>query len=147
MCQRAKDYVDPKLNAVIVECWNEFGEGTYIEPTTQFGFGYLDALRTAFCQDNSHHLDVTPRQLGVTVPTYPEIPVFGDRQIAAQNGNLVYNPGFEKTYGWETYSRAPLVLDTNVRKSGIRSCAVKPVQLGIKSGWEVPVERGDRLEV
>jgi len=97
MCQRAKDYVDPKLNAVIVECWNEFGEGTYIEPTTQFGFGYLDALCTAFCQDNSHHLDVTPRQLGVTVPTYPEIPVFGDRQISAQNGNLVYNPGLKKS--------------------------------------------------
>ena len=57
----------------------------------------LDALCTAFCQDNSHHLDVTPRQLGVTVPTYPEIPVFGDRQISAQNGNLVYNPGLKKS--------------------------------------------------
>lgn len=33
---------------VIVCCWNEYGEGSYIEPTKRDGFAYLEALKSTF---------------------------------------------------------------------------------------------------
>lgn len=32
---------------LIVCCWNEFGEGNYLEPTKKSGFAFLDALKSA----------------------------------------------------------------------------------------------------
>ncbi|MGF6404127.1 MULTISPECIES: glycoside hydrolase family 99-like domain-containing protein [Pseudomonas] len=32
------------LNTIIICCWNEFGEGSYIEPTKKFGFDYLEQI-------------------------------------------------------------------------------------------------------
>ena len=32
----------------IICCWNEFGEGSYIEPTKGNGFGYLERIRAVF---------------------------------------------------------------------------------------------------
>lgn len=37
-----------KTLGVVVCCWNEFGEGSYIEPTKKFGFEYLEKLRMVF---------------------------------------------------------------------------------------------------
>jgi hypothetical protein len=36
----------PKI--LMIEAWNEFGEGSYIEPTKKWGFGYLEAIKKAF---------------------------------------------------------------------------------------------------
>lgn len=33
------------LNSVVICCWNEFGEGSYIEPTKKFGFKYLEQIK------------------------------------------------------------------------------------------------------
>lgn len=33
---------------VIICCWNEFGEGSYIEPTKKMGFRYLDVVKQVF---------------------------------------------------------------------------------------------------
>lgn len=30
---------------IMLASWNEWGEGNYMEPDTEFGFGYLEALR------------------------------------------------------------------------------------------------------
>lgn len=35
---------------VLLDNWNEFGEGHYIMPTAKYGFGYLDAVRNVFGQ-------------------------------------------------------------------------------------------------
>ena len=32
----------------IICCWNEFGEGSYIEPTQRDGFGFLERVRRVF---------------------------------------------------------------------------------------------------
>ena len=48
----ARLFVDsyPSLTkrTVLVCCWNEFGEGSYIEPTQGIGFDYLRAIRNVF---------------------------------------------------------------------------------------------------
>lgn len=54
---------DPRLpNIAIIEAWNEWGEGSYIEPHQEFGFGYLDAIREVFAA-NGAHADVGPADL------------------------------------------------------------------------------------
>lgn len=32
----------------LICCWNEFGEGSYIEPTKRHGFGHLERIRAVF---------------------------------------------------------------------------------------------------
>ena len=65
--RRAKDWCDrhtpdgfPRL--ITVNSWNEWTEGSYLEPCEQFGYGYLDAVRKVFgkegrrvgeCEDSS----------------------------------------------------------------------------------------------
>lgn len=38
---------------VMIEAWNEFGEGSYIEPTEGTGFGYLQAIKDVFYNESS----------------------------------------------------------------------------------------------
>lgn len=57
---------------VLIEAWNEWGEGSYVEPHSEFGFGYLDALREVFTDAATAHDDVTPADVGLgpyDVPT------------------------------------------------------------------------------
>jgi len=51
--------------AILVEAWNEWGEGSYIEPHSEFGFGYLDAIRGVFTDAPHTHEDVTPADVGL----------------------------------------------------------------------------------
>ncbi len=73
MCRRAKRFTDERPaerapRIVISEAWNEFGEGSYIEPTEEYGFGYLDAMRKVFTDADPRHKDITPKKLGKQVP-------------------------------------------------------------------------------
>ncbi|PIV54398.1 hypothetical protein COS16_10485 [Candidatus Desantisbacteria bacterium CG02_land_8_20_14_3_00_49_13] len=64
---------EDKSRVVLVESWNEFGEGDYIEPHREFGFGYLDAIREVFAEDQKGHIDVTPRDIGLEVKQWVEV--------------------------------------------------------------------------
>ena len=51
--KRAKDWTDrnaqpgvPKL--ITINSWNEWTEGSYLEPDTKLGFGYLEAVKNIF---------------------------------------------------------------------------------------------------
>ncbi|GAA4777706.1 glycoside hydrolase family 99-like domain-containing protein [Olivibacter ginsenosidimutans] len=49
--QQAKDYIDghpnqPKL--ITINAWNEWAEGSMLEPEKKYGFGYLEAVRKVF---------------------------------------------------------------------------------------------------
>jgi hypothetical protein len=52
MLQRARTFArrhpDLTRGIVLVMAWNEFGEGGYVEPTRQWGFAYLEAIRDVF---------------------------------------------------------------------------------------------------
>ncbi len=60
--QRPADGLASRL--VLVDNWNEFGEGHYVFPTREHGFGYLDALREVFAPDAPAHGDLAPDRLG-----------------------------------------------------------------------------------
>jgi len=48
----ARDFMDSHVNETrrlgVICCWNEFGEGSYIEPTKVHGFGYLEKVKAVF---------------------------------------------------------------------------------------------------
>lgn len=52
----AKQLVDTRkvgiLDIVMIEAWNEFGEGAYIEPTKKWGFKYLKTISDVFRKSN-----------------------------------------------------------------------------------------------
>ncbi len=49
---------------LVVNNWNEFGEGHFLMPTKTFGFTYLDIFRKTFTGDSDHsHIEPTENQL------------------------------------------------------------------------------------
>jgi hypothetical protein len=62
------------LQAVLIEAWNEWGEGSYIEPHNEYGFEYLDAIREVFTDAPAAHADPAPVDAGLgpyDVPAEP----------------------------------------------------------------------------
>jgi glycosyl transferase family WbsX len=76
MLARARAFVDRHPVAggkklVLIEAWNEYGEGEIIEPHREWGFDYLDAIRSVFVAGPTTHRDVVPEDLGLPVPRAP----------------------------------------------------------------------------
>ena len=51
--RRAKDWLDRNMKPgqprlMTINSWNEWTEGSYLEPDTKWGFGYLDAVKRVF---------------------------------------------------------------------------------------------------
>ena len=144
MCAAAKRYVDPKLRMVLAECWNEFGEGSYIEPTVRYGFGSLDAMRDAFCEDNPQHEDLVPLNVGRRPPTFADVPESAERLMAA-GANMLHNGDMEGDWGWVTYRGG----DTPRIRPGRqgRWCLRVPSGQGVKTQWHMPVPKDRRVRV
>lgn len=71
LCKRTKQMMDslPENQLghrmALLDNWNEFGEGHYITPTSQEGFGYLDAVRNVFTNGPRKHIDIVPSDVGL----------------------------------------------------------------------------------
>jgi hypothetical protein len=63
--QRIDAQTDPPRKMMIVEAWNEWGEGAICEPELRYGFGQLDAIREVFCPDAGPHVDICPTDVGL----------------------------------------------------------------------------------
>ena len=49
--EKAKAYLDShpeQVKLVTINSWNEWSEGSYLEPDVEFGYGYLEAVREVF---------------------------------------------------------------------------------------------------
>jgi hypothetical protein len=59
-CRASLKYIDRRLNMAIIEAWNEWGEGSFLEPDKQWGFGFLDQVRATFSSAPPQHTDLVP---------------------------------------------------------------------------------------
>lgn len=49
---------------LLLDNWNEWGEGHYLAPYREYGFGYLDAVRRVFTDAPAAHRDLIPEDIG-----------------------------------------------------------------------------------
>jgi hypothetical protein len=61
MLRRSLKHIDPELKMVIIEAWNEWGEGSFVEPSQASGFDYLEAIRDVYFGPVKSHIDLRPR--------------------------------------------------------------------------------------
>jgi hypothetical protein len=57
-----KDQLGHRL--LLLDNWNEWGEGHYLAPYREYGFGYLDAVRKVFSGAPEEHDDLLPEDVG-----------------------------------------------------------------------------------
>lgn len=109
----------PKL--AVVWAWNEWGEGSYVEPCRGSGFGYLDAIRAVFTEASEEHTDLVPADVGLGPYEFRPVPYrtawefeqeaegwdggMGVRDLRVENGRLCFT----------TASRDPAIFGPPVR--------------------------------
>ena len=70
LLRQAADYVatlpEEQLGSrmLLLDNWNEWGEGHYIAPYREFGFGYVDAVRNVLTDAPTDHVDLIPEDIG-----------------------------------------------------------------------------------
>jgi hypothetical protein len=64
--QHLKAFLDETHSRVaILEAWNEWGEGSYIEPNREFGFADLEAVRRTFARPGDWPTNIGPQDVGL----------------------------------------------------------------------------------
>lgn len=75
MLLAARERMDPKGPAsrrvALIEAWNEWGEGSTVEPDLEDGFAKVDAIREVFAAGAGAHVDVAPQDLGLPLIEWP----------------------------------------------------------------------------
>ncbi len=62
---------------ILLDNWNEWGEGHYIAPYREYGFGYLDAVRRVFAPGApQQHEDLLPEDIGLGPYTDPSLTIY-----------------------------------------------------------------------
>jgi len=127
LCQRARQYVDPRLNMVLAECWNEFGEGSFLEPCEETGFEYLHALREALAPGLAWAPEPVPTAAEKAQFTFATVP--DDRRPASagdQRGNLLADPDMEDGSGWVLHDGTPAPVAGTGAHRGSRCLELPP---------------------
>ena len=71
LLEKASDYIatlpESQLGSrmLLLDNWNEWGEGHYIAPYREYGFGYLDAVRNVLTDAPAEHVDLIPEDIGL----------------------------------------------------------------------------------
>ena len=70
LLRQAKDFISTLPEGelgrrlLLLDNWNEWGEGHYIAPYREYGFGYVDAVRRVFSGASEGHVDLIPEDIG-----------------------------------------------------------------------------------
>jgi hypothetical protein len=108
---------------LLLDNWNEWGEGHYIAPYREYGFGYLDAVRNVFSTAPQAHEDLLPEDIGrgpydTAMREYLE----REERFRKLMTRKVVKPGApEGLIGWWTFDEeqdAPVTLDYSGHRLG-----------------------------
>lgn len=134
-------------NMLLLDNWNEFGEGHYIMPAGKAGFGYLDAVREVLT-DNALHTDIVPSEgekaaMGM---------LFDKSRKPKPTGEAVVPYGTEAAYEWtgeELYNSWKGTSNLNLAYgSGILSGSSASYDTAILAkGLNIPLENVNYIEV
>jgi len=128
MLEYAKAFADAhplgeeRRRLVLVEAWNEFGEGDFVEPAREFGFGYLDAIREVFAPGAGSHQDVIPQDVGLSVPQWQPVQVRTEWDFNTDG----------ETQGWSKFM--------NVNDFAAKGGVLRAVTVGSDPALTVPVD-------
>lgn len=145
LLQRAKTELDSRAGSgletkmLLLDNWDEWGEGHFFGVTREYAWGYLDAVRQVFASNPLAHLDLCPQDVGRGTPYYD-----GQdraRYVLASVGALAVSNGGTATFQ-VTLSAAPTNVvtvtntlsrdQTNVIISGGASLTFTP------ANWNTP---------
>ncbi len=111
---------------LLLDNWNEWGEGHYIAPYREYGFGYLDAVREVFAPAAGPHVDLLPEDVGLgpydTAIRKAFAEIAKDREQARQ---YAVKPGAEARglVGWWAFDEKgeePVTVDYSGKRHGGR---------------------------
>lgn len=162
LLRQAKDFVSTlpagELGSkmLLLDNWNEWGEGHYIAPYREYGFGYLDAVRRVFSDAPEEHVDLIPEDVGLG--PYDRAYAEWDRkqeqarQMAAKKAT---KPGFDEPglvawWAFDEEDGSPVALDYSGHRLGGNVTKAARVEgldgnaLDCRGGW-VLVPPSDRL--
>jgi len=73
LLRSAKTWLDARGQTdLVLGPWNEWGEGSWLEPNAEHGFSLLDAVRRVFCEPSAH-TDIVPGDVGVGPYDFPVV--------------------------------------------------------------------------
>lgn len=133
MCRSVRPYVDRDLGLAVVGTWNEFGEGSYLEPTEQRGCTMLDAVQRGFFGACEPHGTLRPSVEELRALDYSDVPAHLEERIARQGGNLIANPGFESEWGWTYFDGQGVSFATGGAHAGSRALLLPRSKGGAKT--------------
>lgn len=123
LLQQAKDYIatfpaqELGSKTLILDNWNEWGEGHYLAPYREYGFGYLDAIRDVFATTPGAHEDLIPEDIGLgPYDTAYRARAQRDEELQRQVSKRVTKPGppEQDLIAWWTFDEQegePVALD------------------------------------
>ena len=93
-----RNAVKTDLPFFIIEAWNEWGEGSFIEPSHEFGFTQLDAVRHVFAPDAPKNIWSMPTKKQVL-----KYSVFQGKELAAARAKEnETSPAIPPQHSWST---------------------------------------------
>ncbi|MGD0091755.1 MAG: LamG-like jellyroll fold domain-containing protein [Planctomycetota bacterium] len=134
LLRKAKDFItalppqELGSRLLLLDNWNEWGEGHYIAPYREFGFGYLDAVRKVFSTAPEPHVDLIPEDIGLgpydtAYKTHTQ-QVEEVRKLVSRKV-LPPDPPEEGLLGWWTFDEEPgfpVALDHSGHRLGGKLC-------------------------
>ncbi len=130
LLRQAKDFVatlppsELGSKMLLLDNWNEWGEGHYIAPYREYGFGYLDAVRKVFVPAAGPHVDLLPEDIGLG-PYDTAYRAFAarDKELRKLASKKVQKPGFQDDglIGWWAFDEpagSPVALDDSGHQLG-----------------------------
>lgn len=163
LLQRAKQFLAEQMRPdelgsrmLLLDNWNEWGEGHYIAPYREHGFGYLDAVREVFSQSDHRPQQLIPEDLGLGPydRQYREW-LAGQQTLRRQLRAAVPRPAGESAalVGWWSFDEepeSPVVLDRAGNRLGgqLHQAARAPGRRGqalVCDGGAVLVPHSGRL--